>query len=153
VKERQKLKEDIARDMVRKVDRQRSDFISYLFHNDVSDPEWYDMVINTGKFDVNATVDILVNKARTLENAGEDAIKSFKALSLQKRVEATLQKEMPDSNHIKVKADTEGTVTISGYIATEAEKTNAATHVQSVRGVNTVDNLIQVAYFPVTTWP
>ena len=153
VKQRRQLKHDLAKDMVRKVDRQRSDFIRYLFHHDVSDPEWYDMVINTGKFDVDATVDTLVNKARTLDSPGEDAIKAFKASALQKRVEATLQKEMPNSNHIKVKADTGGTVTISGYIATEAEKANASVHAESVRGVNSVDNLIQVAYFPVTTWP
>lgn len=153
VKERQKLKHDIATDTVRKIDRQRSDFINYLFHNDVSDPEWYDMIINTGKFDVDSTIDILVNKARMLDSLSEDAINSFTTLALQKRVEATLQKEMPDSNHIKVKADIDGTVTISGYIATEVEKSEASKYAESVQGVKNIENLIQVAYFPVTTWP
>jgi len=153
VKDRQKLKPELAEDMVRKIDRQRADFIRYLFQANISEPEWYDMIISTEKFDVESTVDILVNKARMLDNAGEDAINSFKSLSLQKRVEATLQKKMPDSNHIKVKADSDGTVTMSGYIATDVEKNKASKHAESIQGVKKIENLIQVAYFPVTTWP
>ncbi|MBW1895117.1 MAG: cytidylate kinase family protein [Deltaproteobacteria bacterium] len=153
VKDRQKLKPELAEDMVRKIDRQRADFIRYLFQANISEPEWYDMIINTGKFDVESTTDILVNKARMLDKTGEDTINSFKILALQKRVEATLQKEMPDSNHIKVKADIDGTVTMSGYIATDVEKNEASKHAESIQGVNKIENLIQVAYFPVTTWP
>lgn len=153
LKARQKLKPELAEDMVRKIDRQRADFIRYLFNADVADPEWYDIIINTGKFDVESAVAILVNKARSLDRADDDTIRSLKSLALQKRVEATLQKKMPDSNHIKVKADTDGAVTMSGYIATETEKDEAALHAASIPGVNHIENRIQVAYFPVTTWP
>ncbi len=153
VKDRQKLKHELAEDMVKKIDLQRAEFIRYLFQADVSNPEWYDMIINTGKFDVESTVDVLVNKARMIDLSDEDTINSFKTLALQKRVEATLQKEMPDSNHIKVKADIDGTVTMSGYIATDVEKNDASKHAESIPGVNKIENLIQVAYFPVTTWP
>jgi hypothetical protein len=154
--EQERIKEKLAEDIVRKNDRKRTEFIRYLYQAEVSDPKWYDIIINTGKFDIQSSIDILVKKARLLENeqrANDDAKNAFKALALRKRVEATLQKEMPDSNHIKVKADIDGTVSISGYISTDVEKTQAEQHTASVQGVQKVENLLQVAYFPVTTWP
>lgn len=150
------LDPEIAEEFVRRADHDREAFIQYLYRADVNQSEWYDVIINTGKFDNRSIIEIISHKLSELDAAYpmSDAYRNrFKALALRKRVEAVLQKQMPNSNHIRVEADTDGTVRISGYIGTDVEKSNAEEVALSVRGVTSLVNKIHVAHFPVTTWP
>jgi hypothetical protein len=116
--DRQQLALEISRDIVKKHDRNRVEFIRYLFERDISQANWYDLVINTGKFDVESAARMLIEKARQIEQQhpmSEDNNKKFKSLSLQNKVQATIIKEMvAEAIHIVVDADADGTVTLSG---------------------------------------
>lgn len=154
--ESQDINAELAAEMLKKGDHDRSAFIHYLYKKNVADPEWYDLVFNTGKLDQSFIIGVMTDKARALDGTHPMSTEyhdRFKALGLKKRVEATLQKQMPNSNHIKVEADTDGTVRIYGYIGTDAERVRAAEVTRGISGVVSMINEIHVAHFPVTTWP
>ncbi|MBW1899161.1 MAG: cytidylate kinase family protein [Deltaproteobacteria bacterium] len=152
----QNIDSNIAEELVRKRDRDRSGFIRYLFEKDVSEPDGYDIILNTQKFDVESTAEILTAKAKVLSKEypfSPGLRDTYTSLALQALVQVTLQKRMPDSNYIKVKASPEGDITLSGYIATHPEKSEAEALAKAVSGVKSVKNDIHVAHFPVTSWP
>lgn len=151
----QNVDSHIAEELVRKRDRNRSGFIRYLFEKDVADPDGYDIILNAQKFEVESAAEILTAKAIALSKKyplSSELKDTYKSLALQALVQATLQKRMPDSNYIKVKADPDGDITISGYIATHPEKAKAEAHAKAISGVRSVKNDIHVAHFPVTSW-
>jgi len=155
-KVQQNVNDHIAEELIRQMDRDRERFIRYLFEKDVTEPDWYDIIINTKKFNVESAVDILVRRAEFISSEAPltpELKETYKTLALKSLVEAILQKRMPDSNYIHVEATPDGVVTLSGYIATHSEKEAAGAHAQTVTGVSSVVNNIHVAHFPVTTWP
>jgi len=152
----QNVDSHLAEELVRKRDRDRSGFIRYLFEKDVSESDGYDIILNTQKFDVESAAEILTSKATALSKTfplSPELRDTYTSLALQALVQVTLQKRMPDSNYIKVKASPEGHITISGYIATHPEKSKAEAHAKAVSGVKSVKNDIHVAHFPVSSWP
>jgi cytidylate kinase len=156
LKAEQHVDANIAEELIKQFDRDRDRFIRYLFEKDGTEPDWYDIIINTKKFNTDAAVDILARRAESISRdypLTPELKDTYQALALKSLVEATLQKRMPDSNYIKVEATPDGIVTISGYIATHLEKEAAFTHAETVTGVTSVLNNIHVAHFPVTTWP
>lgn len=156
VQKMQKVEKVIVEELVKKHDNDRAAFIRYMFKKEVSNPDWYDIVFNSGKFEKRAIVKIMVDKAHDLDEQypmSEEYRRRLKALSVRKLVEATLQKEMPNSNHIHVEVDNDGIVRVSGYIGTDAEKAKAEELSSAVPGVTSLVNEIHVAHFPVTTWP
>lgn len=156
LQEKQSMEDHVAKDLITQLDRERDNFLRYLFGKNVKEPDWYDIIINTKKFKIESAVDLLVREADAISknNPLSPELKdTYQALALKSLVEAVLQKRMPDSNYIKVLASSEGTITLSGYIATHAEKEAAEEHARTVTGVASVSNQIHVAHFPVTTWP
>src|SRR5215470_13342487 len=53
------LSRDQARDLIRKQDREISGYMRYMFNIDWLEPQHWDMVINTGRFNVAETVEIV----------------------------------------------------------------------------------------------
>lgn len=155
-KTRQNMDSRIAEEMIMQLDRERNRFIRYLFEKDATEPDWYDIIINTKKFNIDSAVDILIRRAEFISKnfpLSTELKDTYRALALTSLVEATLQKRMPDSSFLKVESSPEGVVTLSGYIATHPEKEAACAHAETVTGVTSVVNNIHVANFPVTTWP
>lgn len=60
----QGLAPEAAEDLVRKVDRERKDFIRSHFQQDARDPLHYDLVVNTGALSVEGTAEIVLAAAR-----------------------------------------------------------------------------------------
>jgi cytidylate kinase len=59
-----KVKEDKARRRVLQRESARRAFVRQTFHVDISDPAHYDMVLNTGKMDIDSAVAAIVGAAR-----------------------------------------------------------------------------------------
>ncbi|MFH2066421.1 MAG: cytidylate kinase family protein [Pseudomonadota bacterium] len=156
LKAQQPMEDHVAEDLITQLDRDRDGFIRYLFGKDATRPDWYDIIINTKKFNTESAVDILTRRTEIISKdhpLSPELKDIYQSLALKSLVEAILQKRMPDSNYIKVKATPDGVITISGYIATHSEKEAAGEHAKTITGVTSVINRIHVAHFPVTTWP
>lgn len=146
--DQQRFALEISQEIVKKRDRHRVEFIRYLFERDISQANWYDLVINTGKFEVEEAARMLIEKVHQIEKQhpmSEDIRKKFKSLSLQNKVEATIIKEMAsEAINIVVNAQADGTITLSGTLRTEHKKSEVARLVGTVPGVTKVLNDLAV---------
>ncbi len=145
----------IADDYLESSDRKRRDFIRYLYHEDVTDACWYDITIDTKRFDSRSIGDFLVHELKRIDtvNPMSEADKTaYRNLALEKRVEIVLMKELSESNYIRVTVSDEGTVVLTGFLGSEAERAAAVDLARGVDGVKTVDNRIIVSDYPVRPW-
>ncbi len=146
--DRQQLDLEISRDMVKKYDQNRVEFIRYLFEMDISLANWYDLVINTRKFDVESAARMLIEKARQIElqhPMSEEINKEFRSLSLKYKVQSTIIKEIvAEAIHVVVDADSDGTITLSGMLRTKHKKSEVTQLVEIIPGVTRVVNDLAV---------
>lgn len=155
VMDRLQLEKKIATELVETSDQKREEFIAYLYREKVGDAKWYDIVIDTDRFPPDRVADFLVRELTRLDAdcpMTEDDSRLYRKLSLEKRIEIVLMKEMQESNYVKVTANHDGHVILSGYLATDAENKAVLRHVRHVDGVVSVENKIIVSQFPVRPW-
>lgn len=146
-REQQHLSQSAAEELVRKDDRERMGLIRYLFQDDSSNQNWYDMRIDVEKFAVNGIAETIVSAARALEAHSpttEDDRSGLGALALANLVKAVLHKEMPFLSNAEVIASTGGIVTIYGNVALLKEKDRVERRIRSLPKVSDVVNNIKV---------
>ena len=145
------LSRDRARDLIRHSDRDIAGYMRYLFNIDWLESHHWDMVINTGRFSVSETVEIVVAivDSRALEPSAMDR-QRLANLSLASRVEATV---LGDStvwvNGLKVVAQ-DGRVRIEGEVITEEDREAVEQVVRAVDGVRHIENDLRVQPPPLT---
>jgi cytidylate kinase len=145
------LSRDRARDLIRQRDRDISGYMRYLFNIDWLEPHHWDIVINTGRFSVSETVDIVVAivDSGTLEPSALDR-QRLANLSLASSVEATVLGDPTVwVNGLKVVAQ-DGRVRIEGEVITEEDRDAVEQVVRAVDGVRHVENDLRVQPPPLT---
>ena len=144
--EREWIDPDMARSMIRRSDHQRGGFIHFYFDRDWHDPLGYDLVFNTSRMSEEAIVECIVAAAKDphLKEADKGAAELIDNASLMKRIETALLNSA-DLDYRPFKIDVKkGRVHISGYLASEKEKKEAIRIVESVKGVKSLQEDIQV---------
>ncbi len=145
--EREWIDPDMARSLIRRSDHQRGGFIHFYFDRDWQDPNNYDLVFNTSRLSEATIVESVI--ATTREPSFKESDKSGAAIIdsviLSKKIETALLNSpvLEDYRPFTIEID-KGMVSISGYIITEAQKNAAIDIVKSVKGVNSVEENIQV---------
>jgi cytidylate kinase len=150
-----RVERNIALDYLEASDRKREDFIRYLYREDVTDPKWYDIIVDTHRFSGNAVKDFLVHELMRIDIEHPMTMEDkthYGNLSLEKRVELFLMKEMSESNYIKVTVSGSGSVVLSGFLSTAAEGVAAENITRNVDGVEKVENHIVISDYPVRPW-
>ena len=147
--EREWLDPDLARLMVRKSDQQRAGFIRYYFDREWGNPLHYDLVINTKRLSEDKAVEIIcsgVNDSNLIEEK-DNAKKILTDLILGKKAEiAVLSLNEFDCEHLMLKAEG-STVTVSGHVHSKEEHKSVLNAVQTVEGVEKVDDNLSVIGF------
>ena len=145
------LSRDRARDLIRSRDRDVSGYMRYLFNIDWLEPQHWDMVLNTGRFSVAESVEIVaaIVESGTLEPSTLDR-QRLQNLALASRVETTVLGD-PGVwvNGLKVAAQ-DGRVRIEGEVITEEDRDAVEQVVQAIDGVRQVDNDLRVQPPPLT---
>jgi cytidylate kinase len=145
------LSRDRARDLIRKNDRDTAGYMRYMFNIDWLEPHNWDMVINTGRFGVSETVDIVaaIVASGTLEPSSLD-MQRLANLSLASRVESTVLGD-PSVwvNGLKVVAQ-DGRVRIEGEVITEEDREAVEQIVTAIDGVRHIENDLRVQPPPLT---
>lgn len=145
------LSRDRARELIRSRDRDTSGYMRYLFNIDWLESQHWDMVINTGRFGVEETVEIiasLVNSGVLQPNAVDR--QRLGNLVLASRVEATVLGDPTVwVNSLRVVAQ-EGRVRVEGEVITEEDRDAVEQVVRMIQGVRLVDNDLRVQPPPLT---
>jgi cytidylate kinase len=145
------LSREKARDLMRQRDRESTGYMRYLFNIDWMDPQHWDLVINTGRFTVPESVEIIASIAESslLEPSAADR-QRLANLVLASRVEASVLGD-PSVwvNGLKVVAQ-DGQVRLEGEVITEDDREAVEQVVRAIDGVRMVDNDLRVQPPPLT---
>jgi cytidylate kinase len=117
------LSRDRARDLSRSRDRDSSGSMRYLFNIDWLEPQHWDLVINTGRFSVDESIEIIASLVHSgvLEPTALDRLR-LNNLALASSVEATVLGDPTVwVNGLKVVAQ-DGRVKIEGEVITEEDR-------------------------------
>ncbi len=134
---------DAAEKLLEKKDHERENFISYLFKEDISEAAAYDLIFNHHKLDTDVIVSTILEYAKKIQEShalSDNEKEMFKCKSLEKRVEATLRKEISEHVHLKINCDKLGEIRISGFISDELERKHISELAQKCHGVTSVEN-------------
>ncbi len=145
------LSQDKARDLIRANDKDTSGYMRHLFNIEWMDPQNWDLVINTGRFSVEQTLDIVeaVVKGGALEPSTLDR-QRLSNLALASRVEATVFGDPTVwVNGLKVVAQ-ESRVRVEGQVITEEDREAVEQVVRTIEGVRLVENDLRVQPPPLT---
>jgi cytidylate kinase len=145
--EREWIDPDMARSLIRRSDHQRGGFIHFYFDRDWHDPNSYDLVFNTSRLSEATIVDSIIATAKepSLKEYDKAAVAVIDSVILAKKIETALLNApaLEDYRPFTISID-KGTVSISGYIISEAQKNAAIAIVESVKGVTSVIEDIHV---------
>ena len=145
------LTREQARDLIRKSDRDIGGYMRYLFNIDWLESHHWDLVVNTGRFSVSESVDIVaaIVDSGMLEPSALDN-QRLANLALASRVEATVLGDPTVwANGLKVVAQ-DGRVRIEGEVITEEDREAVEQIVRSIDGVRSVENDLRVQPPPLT---
>jgi cytidylate kinase len=145
------LSRDQARDLIRKADRDTNGYMRYMFNIDWLEPHHWDLVINTGRFSVNETVELVgsIVGSGMLEPSTLDR-QRLGNLALASRVEATILGDPTVwVNGLKVVAQ-DGRIRMEGEVITEEDRDAVEQIVSAIEGVRRVENDLRVQPPPLT---
>jgi cytidylate kinase len=148
----QGLNREAAARAIKRSDDERSAFVKFAFGVDWEDPARYDLVLNMDKLSLNLAVSTVLHMVRSpdMSEASLEALQALGAMALTSRAEAALaeatfgQASLP---FLSVSVVQPGKVLVSGNVDTEVRKIEAERVLRSVKGVDAVENAIQVIPF------
>jgi cytidylate kinase len=142
------LNQEQARDLIRRRDRETVGYMRYLFRIDWLEPHHWDMVINTGRFTLPQTVEVIVAMidGGQLEPNAADR-QRLANLGLACRVESALMRQ-PSVwvNGLKVWAD-RGHVRLEGEVLAEDDRDPILAVediVREIEGVQSIDSALRI---------
>lgn len=145
--EREWIDPDMARSLIRRSDHQRGGFIHYYFDRDWHDPNYYDLTFNTSRLSEATIVECIIAAAKepAIKDTDKSTVAVIDSVILSKKIETALLNApvLEDYRPFTLSID-KGTVSISGYIVSEAQKKAAIAIVKSIKGVTAVKEDIHV---------
>jgi cytidylate kinase len=145
----QGLNREAAARAIKRSDDERSAFVKFAFGVDWEDPARYDLVLNMDKLSVNLAVSTVLHVVRSPEisDASVEAIRTLGMLALASRAEAALSEATFGHGFLpalSVSVVEPGKVRVSGNVETEGNRADAENVLRAVKGVEAVENVIQV---------
>ena len=131
---------EAAKKLIDKSDDERNGFMRFAFRMNWDDPSLYDLIINTDKIGVDGAAEMII-AARDVDAIKEcslAALESMERLSLAKRVEAELIKNVLNPGNYNVFIPEAGIVHLSGIINPLESKDKLIGYVKAVSGVKEV---------------
>jgi cytidylate kinase len=140
---------DVAIKALHKSDREREAFIKFAFGVDWDNPELYDMVFNMDNVTVDLATDTVLYLARSkeIEARSMDAMESLKMMGLARRAEAALIEAGFSSTSLSVAVVEPGKIRLTGPVAAESTKRKVEEILKGVKGIESVDNALQVVAY------
>ncbi|MBI2755213.1 MAG: cytidylate kinase family protein [Chloroflexi bacterium] len=145
------LTREQARELIRGRDREAAGYIRYLFNVDWMEAHNWDLVLNTGRFDVSAAADAIAAVLQTGVARMQPADRRRLAdLTLAGTVESALLNH-PGVwvNGLRVRAS-EGRITLEGEVIAEDDREVVEQVVRTIEGVRAVENDLRIQPPPLT---
>lgn len=131
-----------AQKLIEDQDRESAEYLRYLFDINWMDPHHWDVVLNTGRADVNAALDMLATYTESLVRDRAES-QDLRRKQIATRLEQTLIAEDVGIDHFRVNYDGE-TLVMEGQALTQAERERAETLAHALAPEATIQNAIVV---------
>jgi cytidylate kinase len=140
---------DAAERAIKRSDDERSAILRFAFGVDWEDPTRYDLVLNMDKLPVDLAVRTVVQMVRSpdISEASAEALRILDMLALTSRAEAALNEATLEHRFavsLSVSVVAPGKVRVSGRVETEGQRANAEEVLRAVKGVDAVENAIEL---------
>jgi cytidylate kinase len=135
---------DLARRLLDQQDRESADYLRYLFGIDWLDPHAWDLVINTGRANINAVLDMLAQYTSALirDEAEQEALAR---LQLAGQIEAVLLADVDlGVDRLSVVVAASGTVILDGQALAQEDRQRAELIARTLAPEAPVENRIVV---------
>ena len=139
---RENVSEERARQMLIKIDEERTKWSMFLYGIDAKSPELYDIILHIDTINVDDAVDILYNYAqRSCFQTTDESKKKLKDMLIAAKAYSIIVKKFPDAN-VKCK---DGKVLISVESSLSVEKVLAkkfSKQLKDIEGVKEVETFV-----------
>jgi cytidylate kinase len=142
---------ETAQELVRSRDREVAGYLRYLFNVDYTDPRLYDIVLNTGRWQVPQAVAYLADLLELPEIVkSAESAQRLEDLALASLVEVRLVNNTGIWVHGLRATSERGEVTITGEVITDEDREVAEEVAAAVPGVRGVINELRIQPPPLT---
>jgi cytidylate kinase len=131
-----------AQKMIEDQDRESAEYLRYLFDISWMDPHHWDVVLNTGRADVNAALDMLATYTESLVRDRAES-QDLRRKQIATRLEQSLIAEDLGIDHLSVRFEDE-MLTLEGEALTQQERDRAETLARALAPDATIQNAIVV---------
>jgi hypothetical protein len=141
------LDQHTARKLVKKEDQERVEFVQYVFKQELTDVQSYDMILDVEKVGLRTITGMIVSAARSLEETHpitEAEKDSLDLLAFSYQVKSIVQQEVPTIKKLEVAVNADKIVSISGNVRSEDEKTHLEQCIRSFPDVQDVINTLTI---------
>ncbi len=141
------FKREAALAAIERSDYERAGFVKFAFGRNWDDPRLYDVVLNMDNLTVDVASSAVVAIARTEEIRARsaDVMTCLETMGLTVRVQAALAEGGFPASCVAASLAAPGRVRLTGVVQVPWEKTTAGKVAAKVKGVDSVENDIQVA--------
>ena len=145
----QGLNREAAARVLQHTDAERSGFVRFAFGVDWEDPARYDIVLNMDKLSVPLAVSTVLHVVRppAISDASAEAVRTLGMMALTSRAEAALSEATSShrfASALSVSVVEPGKVQVRGTVEAEGHRAEAEDVLRAVKGVEAVENEIQV---------
>ena len=145
VMQRRRLWRHEALAYIEKVDRERRQWVQFLFNVDWEDPRLYDIVLNLNRMRLATAVETVAHLSERDEfRATAESLKAFQDLALATHVSAVLASDARTKGHALRVVAADGIVTITGSTHWPEAKQVIQSQVRRVEGVKEVRVEIEI---------
>jgi cytidylate kinase len=134
---------------IEQTDHERSSFAKFAFGVDWENPGLYDVILNMDKLSVQLAVNTVIQMARSedIKACSIDAMKSIEMMGLTHRAEAALIEAgltYGPVTSVSIHVEEPGKIRLMGMVENQESKARAERVLKMVKGVNSIDNQIQI---------
>lgn len=137
---------EAALKLIRQRDKEQAGFFRFAFQLDMDDPDLYDLIINSQKFDTETAAALVISAAASddMRACGLKALEAMERLALEKKVRAALLENRIDDRAVIIEVSEKGVTSVAGVSPNAEEKKRIEAVVCRVPGVSKVVSAVEV---------
>ena len=137
---------EIAEKIINRSDHDKRAFIRFAYDEEMLNPRFYDLVLNTDKLSIDSAVKMIVDAAESdeIKSCGIDSVQLLGKLSLNRKIESLLLEAGFTSAYLFFTVEEANSVRLFGMVNSAGEKEAVGNLVKKMKEVKNIKNELLV---------
>ena len=146
VMEEKQAGREVAEKMISHSDHDKRAFIRFAYDEDMLNPRFYDLVLNTDKLSIDSAVKMIVvaSESDEIKSCGIDSVQLLGRLSLNRSIESLLLEAGVTSAHLFFTVEEENSVRLFGVVNSPGEKEAIGNLFKKIKEIKNIKNELVV---------